>query len=265
MSDSPVAIVTGGAQGIGAAICKELLKKGYRICIADIQKSKAEEFAREQQKIYGEGNVIVIQCDLTKESDYANVFEGTLKHFKRVDVLVNNAGVLMEPDPRTCVEVNLLGPLLGCHAALKYMGKSKGGNGGAVINTASVAGVVPVPLIPAYAATKHGVVGLTRSFGLPYHYDKDGIFFAALCPYYVDTDMMKSVNRTLEPTLDSSNRPDKMSVEYTAKGVLKLLEDKINGSTLLVVPDGYHYYELDEKLKTLIPAEEEVAGNIKPQ
>ncbi|CAL1292587.1 unnamed protein product [Larinioides sclopetarius] len=258
MSDSFVAIVTGGAQGIGAAICKELLKKGYRICVADIQESKAEEFAKEQQRIYCEENVKAVRCDVTKESDYAKLFEQTLEHFKRVDVLVNNAGILLESDPRKTVEVNLVGPLFGCHAALKYMGKSNGGNGGVVINTASVAGVVPVPVIPAYSASKHGVIGLTRSFGLPYHYDKDGILFAALCPYYVDTDMMKSKNKTLIPELDSSGRPDKMSVEYTAKGVLKLLEDKINGSTLLIVPDGYHYYELDKKLKVLIPADDAV-------
>ncbi|GBO04351.1 hypothetical protein AVEN_264968-1 [Araneus ventricosus] len=70
MSDSPVAIVTGGAQGIGAAICVELLRKGYRVCIADIQESKAAEFAKEQQPVYGEENVTVIRCDVSNKSDY---------------------------------------------------------------------------------------------------------------------------------------------------------------------------------------------------
>ncbi|GBN15174.1 hypothetical protein AVEN_73627-1 [Araneus ventricosus] len=111
-----------------------------KVCVADIQELKAEEFAREQQKIFGKGDVIAIHCDVSKESDYSKLFEQTLKYFKRVDVLVNNAGVLLEHDPRKCLEVNLLGPLFGCHAALKYMGKSKGGNGGVVINTASLAG-----------------------------------------------------------------------------------------------------------------------------
>ncbi|GBN15142.1 hypothetical protein AVEN_138873-1 [Araneus ventricosus] len=111
-----------------------------KVCVADIQELKAEEFAREQQNIFGKGDVLAIHCDVSKESDYSKLFEQTLKYFKRVDVLVNNAGVLLEHDPRKCLEVNLLGPLFGCHAALKYMGKSKGGNGGVVINTASLAG-----------------------------------------------------------------------------------------------------------------------------
>ncbi|CAL1292582.1 unnamed protein product [Larinioides sclopetarius] len=165
MSDSPVAIVTGGAQGIGAAICIELLKKGYRVCVADIQELKAEEFARDQQKMYGEGNVTAIRCDVSKESDYSNLFEKTLGKFKRIDVLVNNAGTILESDPRKCLEVNLLGPLTGCHMALKYMGKSKGGVGGSVINTASVLAFLPCPEMPAYVASKHGIVALTRSFG----------------------------------------------------------------------------------------------------
>ncbi|CAL1292584.1 unnamed protein product [Larinioides sclopetarius] len=97
MSDSPVAIVTGGAQGIGAAICIELLKKGYRVCVADIQELKAEEFARDQQKMYGEGNVTAIRCDVSKESDYSTF--------------------------------------------------------------------LPCPEMPAYVASKHGIVALTRSFG----------------------------------------------------------------------------------------------------
>ncbi|GBN15159.1 15-hydroxyprostaglandin dehydrogenase [NAD(+)], partial [Araneus ventricosus] len=139
MPVSPVAIVTGGAQGIGAAVCIELLKNGYRVCVADIEDLKAEEFVREQEKSFGKGNVIAIHCDVSKESDYSKLFEETLKYFKRVDVLINNAGVLLEHDPRKSLEVNLLGPLFGCHAALKYMGKSKGGNGGVVINTASLA------------------------------------------------------------------------------------------------------------------------------
>ncbi|CAL1292588.1 unnamed protein product [Larinioides sclopetarius] len=171
----------------------------------------------------------------------------------RVDVLVNNAGILLEHDPRKCIEVNLLGPLFGCHAALKYMGKSNGGNGGLVINTASLSGFVPAAVMPAYTASKHGVVGLTRSFGLPFHYHKDAIIFAALCPFFVETNILKSANQTLDPTLDFSKRDDLMSPEFVARGILKILEDKINGSTLAVYPDEYRYEELEEKFKILIP------------
>ncbi|XP_055932307.1 15-hydroxyprostaglandin dehydrogenase [NAD(+)]-like [Argiope bruennichi] len=242
MTDSPVAIVTGGAHGIGATICIELLKNGYRVCVADIQKSKAEEFANEQRKIFGEENVTAIQCDVREESYYEKVFEETLKHFKRVDVLVNNAGIILPTDLQEYIQVNLLGSLYGCHAALKYMGKSKGGNGGAVINTAPIEDVGPIPELPGYIAIKHDLVNLTRSFGLPFYYEKDEVLFASLCPY-VDAKTIKAINKACKLELDSSSGSDKLSPEYAAKGVLKLLEDKINGSTLLVVPNGYHYYE----------------------
>ncbi|GBN15146.1 hypothetical protein AVEN_35351-1 [Araneus ventricosus] len=107
--------------------------------------------------------------------------------------------------------------------------------------------------MPAYVASKHGVVGLTRSFGLPFHYNKDEIIFAALCPFFVETDILKSANQTLDPTLDFSKRTDLMSPGFVAKGVLKILEDKINGSTLLVISNEYRYEELEEKFKILIP------------
>ncbi|XP_055932301.1 15-hydroxyprostaglandin dehydrogenase [NAD(+)]-like [Argiope bruennichi] len=257
MSDSPVAIVTGGAQGIGAAVCIELLKNGYRVCIADIQESKAEEFAKEQQQIYGKENVIAVGCDVSKKSDYTDLFEKTIENFKRVDLLVNNAGIVEEQSPRKCLEINLLGPTIGCHAALKYMGKSKGGNGGVVINTSSAAGLVPAAGAPAYAASKHGIIGLTRSFGHSSHYDKDGIIFAAVCPALVDTEIVKKGRKNrLNMERESTSRIKFVSIESVAKAYLKVLEDKINGSILLVVPNGYHYQNLDEKLMTLISGDE---------
>ncbi|KAF8781894.1 15-hydroxyprostaglandin dehydrogenase [NAD(+)] like protein [Argiope bruennichi] len=251
MSDSSVAIVTGGAQGLGAAICIELLKKGYRVCIADIQESTAKQFAKEQQLTYGKENVMVVSCDVTKQTDYARLFDETLAAFHRVDVLVNNAGILTEVELQKMLDINLLGPIIGCQTALQYMGKSNGGNGGVVINTASIAGFLPFPEIPVYVASKHGVVGLTRSCGLPFHFKKDEVIFTALCPSFSDTRLLDTANKTLDPQLDFSKRPNLLSPEYVAKGAMKLLEDKINGSTLVVTHDGYLYVEIQEKLKNL--------------
>ncbi|GFR22663.1 15-hydroxyprostaglandin dehydrogenase [Trichonephila clavata] len=250
MSESPVAIITGGAQGIGAAITIELLKENYKVCVADIQEKKAEEFVKEQQNAYGQDNIIVTFCDVTKEADYKRIFDLTLTTFQRVDVLINNAGIIREQDPKKVIEVNLMGPILGCLAAIKYMGKSKGGKGGIVINTASVAGFLPIADIPIYVASKHGVVGLTRSYGTKYHFDKDGIIFCALCPSFTETELvMKSKSNTVGSD-DFSKRKDLMSTEYVAKGVLKLLKDKINGSTLVVNPVEYEYIGI-QKLKNV--------------
>ncbi|KAF8781888.1 15-hydroxyprostaglandin dehydrogenase [NAD(+)] like protein [Argiope bruennichi] len=123
-----------------------------------------------------------------------------------------------------------------------------------VINTASLAGFVPIAETPAYVASKHGVVGLTRSFGMPFHYNKDEITFAAICPHFVvNIYLQNDKSKLVIPTLSLPNQPDKISPEFVAKGVLKILEDKINGSTLHIGADGYHYEELEERFKILIP------------
>ncbi|GFQ78981.1 15-hydroxyprostaglandin dehydrogenase, partial [Trichonephila clavata] len=177
------------------------------VCVADIQEYKGKHFVHQQEEEFGSENVIFSACDVTKESDYISTFELTLKTFHRVDVLINNAGILLEQDPHTLLSVNLLGPIIGCQTAFKYMGKSKGGKGGMVINMSSILGFLPFSATPAYVASKHGLIGLTRSYGLPYHLEKEGIIFAALCPSYTDTDLIKSTKtNTLVPGLDISNR-----------------------------------------------------------
>ncbi|GIY47625.1 15-hydroxyprostaglandin dehydrogenase [Caerostris darwini] len=251
MPNSPAAIVTGGAQGLGAAIVIELLKKEYRICIADVQESTLNEFAEEQKNIYGKENIITATCDVTKESDYTRIFDLTLKTFSKIDLLVNNAGIIREQEPHKVLDVNLMGPINGCKTALKYMGKSNGGTGGMVINTASIAGFLPIASIPVYVASKHGVIGLTRSFGRPYHLEKDAVIFTAICPSFIRTKLLNSIDDTLVSGLDFSQRTELMSPEYVAKAVLKLLEDKINGSTLLVTSDRYQYIGVQQELEDI--------------
>ncbi|GBM09079.1 15-hydroxyprostaglandin dehydrogenase [NAD(+)] [Araneus ventricosus] len=149
------------------------------------------------------------------------------------------------------LDINLLGPIIGCQTALKYMGKSNGGNGGIVINTASIAGFLPFAEIPVYVASKHGVVGLTKSYGMPFHFERDEVIFNALCPSFSNTSLVESSNKTLNPEADFSKRPNLMSPEYVAKGAMKLLEDKINGSTLVITHDGYMYVGIQEELKNV--------------
>ncbi|CAL1292575.1 unnamed protein product [Larinioides sclopetarius] len=253
MPDAQVAIVTGGAQGLGAAICIELLKQGYKVCVADIQEYKGKYFVNQQQEEFGSENVIFSACDVTKESDYISAFELTLKTFHRVDILINNAGIVLEQDPQTLLSVNLLGPMIGCQTAIKFMGKSKGGKGGMVINMSSVLGFLPYSAAPAYVASKHGLIGLTRSYGLPFHLEKEGIIFTALCPSFTDTDILKNAGTNLlVQGIDHSKREGVMSPEAVAKGIFQLLNDRINGSTLLVSKNlGNRYIGFQEEFKNV--------------
>lgn len=254
MAESLVALVTGGAQGLGAAITVELLKKGYKVCVADLQEEKGRQFVKEQQEIYGAQNAIFTACDVTKDDSYKGIFEFTLKEFKRIDVVVNNAGIIHEQNARKTVDVNLMGPILGCQLAFQYMGKSKGGKGGIVINMASIVGFLPCHALPIYCATKHAVVGLTRSYGTPYHLERDGIIFSALCPSFTDTAILESCRtNSLIPEFNAYEEHDIMTPEFVAEGVMKLLEDRINGSTLMVTKKrGHEYVGYQEVFKDFI-------------
>ncbi|KAG8193785.1 hypothetical protein JTE90_005078 [Oedothorax gibbosus] len=240
------AIVTGGAQGIGAAVCVALLKKGYKVCVADIHETKGLEFVKEQQKIFGEGNAIFSVCDVRKESDLTKTFDIAVSAFQAVDLLVNNAGFFNEKCPKDMLDVNVMGSIIGCQLALKYMGKSNGGKGGMVVNMSSILGLIPYWKIPVYATSKHALVGLTRCYGLPEHEQRDGVIFAALCPGMTNTCSLNSGGE------DYSQRPELMSADFVAKGMMKLLEDRINGSTLVVTKAlGYRYMECKKEIDNL--------------
>ncbi|XP_054717597.1 uncharacterized short-chain type dehydrogenase/reductase y4vI-like [Uloborus diversus] len=252
MSESPVAIVTGGAQGLGAAISTALVQNGYRVCVSDINKTKCDDFVTKLQSQFGKEKAISVGGNVVNEADVKNLFEVTLRYFNHVDLLVNNAGIICEQDPRKVLDVNVIGVVNGINIALQYMGKSNGGKGGIVINTASIVGLIPYPALPIYVASKHAVVGLTRSYGLPHHFEKDGVLFAALCPSFVNTDILDDIRtKSLIQGLDVTQKPEVMSPEFVAQGVIKLLEDKINGSTLVAEKNSFKYVGLPEGMEVL--------------
>jgi len=182
-----------------------------------------------------------------------NVFEFTLKKFKRVDVLVNNAGIMLEQDPLKTLGVNVMGPINGCQTAFQYMGKSKGGKGGIVVNTASIAGFIVHPGFPAYCASKHAVIALTRSYGHSFHFEKEGIIFSALCPSCIETDLLYELaGNSLIVGLEYGSKEKNLKPDGVAQGVIKLLEDRINGSTLVVTKDeGFFYVGIQEIFKEI--------------
>ncbi|XP_054717011.1 15-hydroxyprostaglandin dehydrogenase [NAD(+)]-like [Uloborus diversus] len=253
----PVAIVTGGAQGLGAAVCQLLLEQDYKVCIADIEECKGEQLLEELKTKFGSESVIFSSCDVSREEDFERTFRKTIDKFLSIDVLINNAGIVMEQNPRKLIDVNLIGPIFGCQLAIKYMSKTNGGKGGVVINTSSILGFVPYSALPSYVASKHALIGLTRSFGLPYHFSRDGITFSALCPSLMKTNILKSMNEnSLTQNFDVSGFEEALlEPEYVAKGVLKIFEDRINGSTLVVTKrKGFVYIGVQEELKD-IPVE----------
>ena len=177
------ALVTGGATGIGLAITKSLRSAGARVTIASRNIERVNAVASELDGVTG------VQLDVTDAADISAVFEQA----GPVDILVNNAGIaLAAPFEKTSLEqwsnimaVNLTGVFLCTQAVLASMRER---NEGRIINIASTAGLKGAPYISAYAASKHGLIGMTQSLAL--EIATTGITANCVCPGFTDTQMV---------------------------------------------------------------------------
>lgn len=181
-----VAIVTGGAAGIGRAIASILLENGARVVIAD---TDAERARRTAQEISGSGKTCdEMTADVSDSSQMAQVTEQVLSRFGRIDILVNNAGINTRRDRvpiheykledwKRILEVDLTGVFVASRAVVPAMLRNKRGR---IVNISSIAGLVPLRLQSAFVAAKAGVVNLTRSMAL--ELGPQGILVNAVAP-----------------------------------------------------------------------------------
>ena len=187
-STGPVAAVTGGAQGIGRRTAELLSERGYRLAIIDLQEPKATVQAIEASG----GEVLWFAGDITREDVVEEFARKVFHRFGRVDVLVNNAGIsLIRPaedtsadEYRRVMEVNLVAPFLLARTFGRKMLKA---HSGSIVNVASIAGLVAVADRAAYNASKHELVGLTRT--LAAEWGGRGVRVNAVCPGWVKTEM----------------------------------------------------------------------------
>ncbi len=183
-----VAVVTGGAQGIGRRTSELLAERGYRLSIIDLQEPADTMRAIRQAG----GEAIAFAGDVADEATVANFVQYVYDRYGRADVLVNNAGIsFISPaentsagDYRRVLEVNLVGPFLMAKAFGQRMLEA---GSGSIINVASVAGIVGIADRAAYNASKHGLIGLTRT--LAAEWGARGVRVNAVCPGWVKTEM----------------------------------------------------------------------------
>jgi NAD(P)-dependent dehydrogenase (short-subunit alcohol dehydrogenase family) len=188
-----VAIVTGGASGIGRAITGELVKRGCEVVIADRQTDLAEEIASKLRLSGGKATGAAI--DVTNYPAMEQLVQETVKRTGRVDYMFNNAGIGIGgnvdhfgiEDWNYIVDVNLNGVINGVQAVYRVMVTQGFGH---IVNTASVAGLTPYPGGVAYATTKHAVVGLSQS--LRAEAARFGIRVSVLCPGVIRTSILES-------------------------------------------------------------------------
>jgi NAD(P)-dependent dehydrogenase (short-subunit alcohol dehydrogenase family) len=182
------AIVTGGAQGIGKGICLRLAQEGIKTVVADINATAGQHVVQQIREVGGEG--VFVQCDVTTQSQIANLIKATVDTFDRIDILANCAGIalvkpfleLTEAEWDRVVDVNLKGTYLCCSAVLPRMVEQRSGK---VVNIASIAALYPTAQQEPYCAAKAGVIALTRS--LAYEYAGFNINVNVICPGIVRT------------------------------------------------------------------------------
>lgn len=185
------AVVTGGASGIGRATALKLAELGAKVFVGDFRPDD------KHQSVFQPLGIVQCFCDVRQEASIQAMIDQAVKETGRIDVLVNNAGIGMvkqitevtEEDWTRCIDTNLKGAFFGAKHAIGHMQKT--GHGGAIINNASNAGLLPRAHDPVYSISKLALVGLTKSLALCHA--KDRIRVNCVCPGPVgDTGMMNA-------------------------------------------------------------------------
>jgi NAD(P)-dependent dehydrogenase (short-subunit alcohol dehydrogenase family) len=243
MMDQKVAIVTGGSSGIGRATAVALAKQGAKVTIAARRSKEGNETVRLIKEAGSDG--IFVKTDVANENDVRSLVEKTVKQYNRLDYAFNNAGIEEMTTPLVdqtsevfdqIMNVNVKGVWLSMKYEIPEMIKS---GSGAIVNNSSVAGIMGFPQMAIYIASKHAVLGLTKSAAL--EYAKSGIRINAIAPGGVETEMADRVNENTPQwleTLTSMHPIGRIAdPEEIANAVLWLLSEKASfvlGHTLLV-------------------------------
>jgi 3-oxoacyl-[acyl-carrier protein] reductase len=234
-----VALVTGGAQGIGKAVALLLARNGADIVVSDINLEKAEETAKEVQALGR--NALAMKVDVAKLDDVEKMVGAILARFGQVDILVNNAGIardklilrMTEEDWDAVLNINLKGTFNCTKAVVRHMSKQKSGK---IVNIASVVGEMGNAGQGNYAASKAGVIGFTKTIAR--EFAQRGINVNAIAPGYIETPMTDALPDKVKEELKRLIPLDRLGKpEDVAEAVLFLVSESagyITGQVLNV-------------------------------
>jgi NAD(P)-dependent dehydrogenase (short-subunit alcohol dehydrogenase family) len=241
MIDGKHAVVTGGGRGIGLAIANALAAAGARVSVVSRSVHEHQAFACHT-------------ADVTNEEQVARAFDGCRKSNGPIDILINNSGIAESaPLIRTglamwdrIIATNLTGTFLCSRNAVEDMMIA---NWGRIVNVASIAGLYGAAYVSAYSASKHGVVGFTRSIAM--EFSKTRITANAICPGYTETDMMRRAMDNVTRITGASDDEARAALakqspegriatpEEVAQGALDLINSDRNGDCLIIPGNIY--------------------------
>lgn len=238
-----VAIITGAGSGLGQSTALRLAQEGINITVVDVNEEAGNETVKLVKEIGVEA--IFVKADVSKVEDVKNYVNQTVEKFGTIDYFFNNAGIsgsgqyFLETSPEDMeqiVGINLLGALYGIRFVAEVMLKN---GGGSIVNTASSAGVIGQDTVVTYSATKHGIVGMTKS--LVAEYAKDGLRVNAIAPGPTETPMVKNyfaANPQMKANAESGIPQKRLGTpEEVAELVAFLLTSKaqyINGEVISI-------------------------------
>ncbi len=245
--EGKVAIITGASSGIGEATSTLFSQEGCSVVMADISDTKGKSLAESIKK--SGGRAIYVHADVSDPSQVENLVKAAVKEYGRLDIVFNNAGI-EGPTTKTedyplemfdkVININLKGVFYGT----KYsVGELRKAGGGAIINTASIAGLVGFTNLCAYAASKGGIVQLTRSTAL--EYAKDGIRVNAIAPGVIETPMVMRASESDPEMMEGVKKAHPIGrmgkPEEIARAALYLASDDSSfvTGTVLTVDGGY--------------------------
>ncbi|KAF5269807.1 hypothetical protein FQR65_LT05853 [Abscondita terminalis] len=234
--EGKVAIVTGGADGIGYAYVKELLKNGLKgVAIIDVNEVQGNKALSEFKQEFGTNRVIFICADVSNKIQLRDAFENTVAAFQQLDIVINNAGIVNEIDWEKCVAVNFVAVIESSTLAIDhYFPKYKSGKEGVILNTASIAAYRLQKGMVAYTSTKCGVIGFTQQVGITFS-GKGDLRIIAICPDATDTSLYSSASETVreehaEMFNTSRNNLVLQSPREIALAAIKLIKTADSGS-----------------------------------
>lgn len=204
--DGKVAVITGGASGIGLALAERFAAEGMKVVLADLDEPRLRDVEARMSESGSE--VLSVVCNTSSERDVEALATATLERFGAAHVLCNNAGIAGIGDPwrdpmtlwQRIVDVNVFGVVHGIRAFLPTMHDQGEGH---IVNTASLAGLTPVPGAAPYAATKHAVVAISESLYLELVAVGSPVGVSALCPAFVKTRLMEHEPTTVDDPIAS--------------------------------------------------------------